>query len=328
MKRRLRTRLAAALFALLTGSTLAAVEPEDRLATKHPVPATELAPGVFMVQGAAGEPDVHNLARVGNAGFIVGSNGVVAIDTGTSYRQGVGLLASIHRVTSQPVRLALITHARQEFIFGAAAFQAQGIPVQMQRNAAGLMRSRCERCLATLEQMLGADAMNGSRMFTPELEFEQSHSVAAIGRPIRVLYFGHSSGPGAIAVFDEFSGVLFAGGLLDNHRVPDIQDADLDGWLTALHDLHALPITRVVPGHGPPGSSKMIEDIENYLMQLRAKVLDLVSAGTALSDAADAAALPQFSTWDQYDVIHRRNASILFVRLERELLLGPEPARH
>jgi hypothetical protein len=30
--------------------------------------------------------------------------------------------------------------------------------------------------------------------------------------------------------------------------------------------------------------------------------------------------LPEFTGWDQYDTIHRRNASIMYVRLERELL--------
>jgi hypothetical protein len=32
----------------------------------------------------------------------------------------------------------------------------------------------------------------------------------------------------------------------------------------------------------------------------------------------DALALPEFALWDQYGTIHRRNASILFVRFERD----------
>ena len=93
-----------------------------------------------MVQGARGEVDTDNLGRIGNAGFIVGDTGVLAIDTGTSYRHGVALLALIRRVTDKPVLLALITHTRQEFLFGAAAYREQGIPIRMHRKAAGLMQ--------------------------------------------------------------------------------------------------------------------------------------------------------------------------------------------
>jgi glyoxylase-like metal-dependent hydrolase (beta-lactamase superfamily II) len=283
-----------------------------------PVRAIEVAAGVYLMQGASGEVDTDNLGRIGNAGFIVGEGGAVAIDTGTSYRQGVALLAAIRRVTDKPVRLALITHTRQEFLFGAAAYREQGIPIHMHTKAAGLMRARCERCLKSLKQLLGEDELFGTMMFKPDLEFEQPQTIDVIGRRLQVLYFGHSSGPGDVALLDQQSGVLFAGGLLDELRVPDVQDADLDGWMRALQALQRLPIKLVVPGHGPVASVKVIDAVDRYLAALRARVLALLQSGTALSEVPEAAALPDFAQWDQYETIHRRNASILFVRYERE----------
>jgi glyoxylase-like metal-dependent hydrolase (beta-lactamase superfamily II) len=277
-----------------------------------------VAPGVYMMQGASGEVDTDNLGRIGNAGFIVGDGGVVAIDTGTSYRHGLALLSAIRRVTDKPVRLALITHTRQEFLFGAAAYREQAIPIHMHTKAAGLMRSRCERCLKTLKQLLGEDAMLGTVMFKPDLEFEQAQTIDVIGRRLQLLYFGHSSGPGDVALLDQQSGVLFAGGLLDELRIPDVQDADFDGWMQALQALRRLPIKVVVPGHGPVASVKVIDAVDRYLAELRTRVLALLQAGTALSEVPDATALRDFAQWDQYETIHRRNASILFVRYERE----------
>jgi glyoxylase-like metal-dependent hydrolase (beta-lactamase superfamily II) len=133
-----------------------------------------------------------------------------------------------------------------------------------------------------------------------------------------VIHFGHSSGPGDVVLLDLQSGVLFAGGLLDELRIPDVQDADLGGWTHALQALRKLPVKLVVPGHGPVASVKAIDAIERYLAQLRARVLQLLQSGTALNEVLDAAALPEFAQWDQYETIHRRNASILFVRFERE----------
>jgi glyoxylase-like metal-dependent hydrolase (beta-lactamase superfamily II) len=302
---------ALALLTLLAGCAAAA-------APDPPAIAVEVAAGVYMVQGAAGEPDSGNLGRIGNAGFIVGDAGVVAVDTGTSYRHGVALLAAIRRVTDKPVRLALITHTRQEFLFGAAAYREQGITIQMHRNAAVLMQSRCERCLKTLKQVLGDDAMQGTTMFKPDQEFEQSHAIDTIGRRVHVLYFGHSSGPGDVAVLDAQSGVLFGGGLLDHMRIPDVQDGDPDGWARALRSLRELPVKAVVPGHGAVATPQVIDSVDRYLAQLRKRQLELLRSGTALSEVPDASALPEFALWDQYETIHRRNASVLFVRFERD----------
>jgi glyoxylase-like metal-dependent hydrolase (beta-lactamase superfamily II) len=273
----------------------------------------ELRPGVYMVQGASGAVDAKTLGRVG-------AEGVLAIDTGTSHRHGEALLAAIRSVTDRPVRLALVTHAQKDFLFGATAYQAQGIPVMMHRGAAELMRSRCERCLAMLKQTLGEEEMRGSAVPVPNREFHHAQRVDVIGRPLELLYFGHSSGPGDVAVFDPQSGVLFAGGLLDAQRIPDTQDGDIDGWLRALQALRVKADAVIVPGHGPATDASAIDAEERYLRQLDARVRELLQAGTALSEVPDAAGLPEFAAWDQYDTQHRRNASMRFVRLQREQL--------
>ena len=286
--------------------------------------ALQVAPGVYMVQGATGEANSENLGRIGNTGFIVGDTGVVAIDTGTSYRHGRVLLELIRRVTDKPVRLALITHTRPEFLLGAAAYQAQGVAIHMHSQAADLMRSRCERCLKRLQELLGADAMQSSVIIKPDHEFEQSYVIRSIGRNVRVLFYGHSSGPGDVAVLDEQTGVLFAGGLLDNFRIPDVRDSDLAGWTGALQQMRELPIKVIVAGHGPLGSAALIDDVDRYLAQLNARLLTLLQSGTSLLELPNAAALPEFAHWDQYETIHRSNAAILFVRLEREKLIQHE----
>lgn len=283
--------------------------------------AVMISPGVYMVAGSGGTADEHNVGRIGNAGFIVGQQGVIAVDTGTSYAHGRELLATIREITPQPVRVALITHTRPEFLFGAAAFRERGIPVRMHSATARLMASRCETCLKTLRQTLGEDAMRGTTMYKPDQEFDATHSLDLIGRPVRVLYFGHSSGPGDIAVLDERSGALYAGGLLDAARVPDIQDSDLPGWHKALRELQGMRLAQLVPGHGKASSVSLIGTVQHYLSQLEARTRSLVAAGTSLLNVAEAADLPDFERWDEYDPIHRRNAAIAFLRFERELLL-------
>lgn len=283
--------------------------------------AEEVAPGVYMLRGSGGEVEPANLGRVGNAGFVVGEGGVIAVDTGTSLQHGRLLLAAIRTVTDKPVKLAVVTHTRQEFLFGAAAFQERGIPVAMHRQTAGLMKSRCDTCLRRLKQQLGAAPMRGTVLAEPDQVFDAGHVSTLIGRPVELLWYGHSSGPGDTGVLDLQTGSLFAGGLLDVQRVPDVQDADLAGWQSALTALGERPIRHVVPGHGPAAGPEVIGQVAGYLGRLEARLLELASAGVALSEVPDAAALPDYQSWDQYELIHRRNASIVFVRVEREQML-------
>ena len=316
----LRSRVLAPLFASLwLASVLALAGCAALDGVRAPAPrAIEVAPGVYMLPGLPGEVDTSTLGRNGNAGFIVGATGVLAIDTGTSYLHGRALLAEIDRVTNKPVRRVLITHTRQEFLFGAMAYRERGIPIAMHRKAAQLMAARCENCLKTLRRVLGEEAMQGTAMFKADLEFDTGAELDLIGRPVRILYFDHSSGPGDIAVLDVQTRTLFAGGLLDWKRIPDIQDSDLQGWHRALGTLRQMPLDSIVPGHGPKAGRAAIDAVDRYLTRLEARVLELLKSGAALSEVPDAAALPGFQDWDQYETIHRRNASVLFVRQERQ----------
>ena len=283
--------------------------------------AQPLADGVYWLPGSGGVADAHNGGRIGNAGFIVGPLGVLAIDTGTSLAHGRALLAAIHRVTAQPVRGVLISHTRPEFLFGGNAYREQGIPVQMHRRTAQLMGSRCETCLKALLQQVGATAMQGTTMYLADVVFDDALLLQTIGRPVQVLWQGHSSGPGDIAVLDVTSGVLFAGGLLDAGRIPDIQDSDLPGWQRMLTSLQALNLTQVVPGHGPASPPALVGTVMRYLDQLSARAQALVAEGASLINVPDITELPEFAGWAEYDTIHRRNASIAFLRFEREQLL-------
>jgi glyoxylase-like metal-dependent hydrolase (beta-lactamase superfamily II) len=303
-------RHAAALWFALVAMSACAAPPADEAPQR-------LAAGVYMLPGTGGVAEPENGGRIGNVGFIVGASGVIVVDTGTSFEHGQALLAAVRSVTDKPVLMAVVTHVRPEFLFGAGAFRAAGIPVLMHTKAARLMASRCETCLKALRQTLGEEAMRGTATFRPDQEFEDSITVDAGARPVQLIYLGHTSGPGDIAVFDSRSRTLFAGGLLEAHRVPDIQDSDFFGWLRALRQLRSLRPRYIVPGHGPDGDG-IIEAIEEYLTQLQQSASFLAQTGVSLLDVPDRLQLPDFADWDQYETIHRRNAAIAFLGRERD----------
>jgi glyoxylase-like metal-dependent hydrolase (beta-lactamase superfamily II) len=300
---------------------------DDAGATPIGSRAQPLADGVWVFRGVPGDIGPQTLARHGNGGFVVGPRGVLVIDSGVSMIQGRERLAAIRATTRTPIVGVLLTHAMQDFIFGAGAFQDAGIPVFMHKDAAQLMTARCGTCLKTLKRELGDAAMQGTRVPKADRTFasasEARSTLPDIGRALRVIVGepkAHTASAGATALLDETSGTLFAGALLDAQTVPDIQDADLAAWGAARKALRAHRVQRIVPGRGPLGDHAITDGVDRYLQDLQTAVDAFVKAGKPLSDVADGVELPAYAQWDRYESTHRRNASILYLRRERALI--------
>ncbi len=294
------------LLALQFAADAAAIEP------------VKVTDGVYAFIGGPGEPSAENAGNIGNSGFIVGDDGVVVVDTGISYRHGRAMLEAIARVTPKPVRLAIITHAVQEFLFGNAAFAERGIQLLAHAKSVELMRSRCEHCLENLNKVLGPQLMQGSRLVLPTRLVERSTPLAVAGLKLQLLYFGWAATPGDLAVYDPASRVLFAGGLVSNGRVPELRDGKLAGWLLALDRLDEIPARWVVPAHGPVATPAVIAQTRTYLLALDARVRQVYNSGASLLEAVDMVDLPQYDGWDMYPVTHRRNAHQRYLELELE----------
>lgn len=283
----------------------------------------KVAEGVYAFVGTPGPITAANLGFVGNSGFIVGKAGVVVIDTGSSYRHGRRMLDAIARVTDQPVVLVIITHAVQEFVFGAQAFAERGIPLLAHGETTKLMKARCDHCLDNLRPLLGSE-LEGTRLVIPQREVTATTTLDAGGRTLELYFFGWASTPGDLAVFDRTSGALFAGGMVAIDSIPDIRDSDFAGWQHALPLLAELKPTRVVPGHGPVSGAGAITATAAYLDALDRKMRELYAQSTSLMDSVEQAALPAYRDWASYATTQRQNALHRYLQLEL-LDLGGDP---
>jgi glyoxylase-like metal-dependent hydrolase (beta-lactamase superfamily II) len=279
--------------------------------------ALPVADGVYVLPGTGGAISPQNGGRIANVAFVVGPRGVVVIDTGISYRQGEDIIAAVKGVSDRPIALAILSHPEQEAVFGAAAFQARGIPVLAHRAAAELIASRCESCLARLRSTLGDELMAQSRVVEPNRLIDRSEAIEAIGRPLRIIAPAWSSAPGALAVFDPTTSTLIAGTLVSIHRIPDLRDADPAGWRDALREIAATRCRHLVPAYGPIGTCDDIPAFLHYLDALELRIGELLKQGTGLAELRERCDLPEFAAWDQYDALHAQNANRTYLRLER-----------
>ena len=259
---------------------------------------------------------VANRGRIGNSGFIIGPDGIVVINSGVSNQHAQEMVTAIRRISKKPLSLAIITHAHQEFLMGAGYFQARNIPVLAHSRTAQLMQSRCENCLHHLKEILGQE-MRGSRVIVPDRIINASEFVSVAGMSLELRYFGWGSTPGDLAVFDRSSGVLFAGGLIDVGRIPELRDSRVAEWRSILGKLKALPINHIVPAHGRVSDKSAIDQMENYLAEIERKVRELYDEGVSLSEVESKADLAEFSHWALYREQHHKNVHRVFLQLEQ-----------
>jgi glyoxylase-like metal-dependent hydrolase (beta-lactamase superfamily II) len=276
-----------------------------------------LAPGVYAVVNQHVEPAPDNHGAVGNHGILIGDKGVILVDTGTSVRYANDFLETVRRLTSKPIVLVINTHQHPAFIFGNGALALQGVPILAHRSTATLIEQRCEKCLKNLKDILGNDEMQGTRVVAPTRTVEGPVSLKVAGRRLDIVYFGHSSSPGAIGVIDRASGVLFAGGLVSIDRVPDTRDAQIETWLSALRILKVRPIRLMVPGEGPVAPVARVNELERYLTALQGAVEKTYQQGISLGEAGARSELPEFKHWPAYRIAHNRNVEHLYLQLEQ-----------
>jgi glyoxylase-like metal-dependent hydrolase (beta-lactamase superfamily II) len=282
----------------------------------QPAPVA-VAAGVYVLLGSGGEIGPDNDGRTANVAFVVGPRGVVVVNTGSSYREGEQIIDAVKSVSDRPILLAILTHAGQEAIFGAAAFQARGIPVLTHGRSAELIESRCETCLRNLRSTLGEATMAGTRVIKPDRLIVRDEMLELIGRPLRLIAPPWSSAPGAIAVFDEMTATLIAGSLISINRVPDMRDANPQAWRKALADIQAMRCSHLVPGYGPIGTCADVAAFDQYFAELESRVEVLMKEGVSLAQLRSRCDLPQFARWDQYEALHAQNANRTYLRLEQ-----------
>ncbi|MDR5746702.1 MBL fold metallo-hydrolase [Caballeronia sp. LZ029] len=277
-----------------------------------------IAPGVYAFFGDNDAVAPANHGIVSNNGFIVGQDGVTVIDTGSSYRYGRAMIEAIRKVTPLPVKLVIITHQAPEFVFGAAAFRDDDVPILAHARAAQLIRERCAICLANLRKTLGEDEMAGSRVTVPDKTVNGTTEIESGGRKLQLLHFGPASTPGDLAVLDTQTGVLFAGGLVSNGRIPELRNEQIPGWLAALENLHALDLKTVVPGFGAPLRGDDIMRTGDYLRELDVSVKRAYKSGIGLTEAMHTVQVPAFKDYKLYAIAQPQNVQRIYLQLEKQ----------
>lgn len=308
--------LAFMLAPLLLALALDPARARDPAAFDYGLVPRQIADGVYVLEGRKEDFSTANGGDIANTGFIVGIDGVIVIDTGSSRRYGEQMRAAIARVTPLPVVLTLNTHHHPDHFLGNQAFPPDTLAA-LPETIAGI-EAEGGAFNDNLYRLVG-DWMRDTEVVVPRRRLAASRQVIA-GRDLELLALGgHTAAD--LVVIDHASGTVFAADLVFNGRAPTTPHADIPRWLDALAQLERLSARRWVPGHGA------VHDDTGPLRQTRA-YLDWLSrtlqgAAEGGLDMAEAMTLPvaaEFRALALVEHEYRRSVVHLFPAAERAAL--------
>ena len=299
---------------LILSSAVSAVEFD------YALKARLVVPGVYVFIGRTEDFDTTNGGNIVNTAFIVAPQGVIAIDSGPSRRYGEQMRIAIAGTTAQPLALIINTHHHPDHFLGNQAFADRPIAA-----LAGTRQGIASDGNAFAENLyrLAGDWMKGTEILVPTQTLTAGTQEIA-GRRLRLIALdGHTGAD--LAIYDEASGVLFAGDLVFNGRAPTTPHADVAHWLAALERLESITresgFTALVPGHGEVArDAAPIKQTRAWLNWLRQSLREAAVAGLDMNEVLARPLPPEFANLPVAASEYRRSVGHLFPAAEQEAL--------
>ncbi|MBR0551097.1 MBL fold metallo-hydrolase [Stakelama marina] len=290
----LRTALATAAAAVTLASA-----PLSAADAPAPLPFTlkQVGPGVYAaIDGPKGKSG-------SNAGFVIGDDGVLVIDSFFHPDATKRLVEQIRKLTPKPIRYVVDTHYHIDHVGGDAVLRQAGATIIAHRNERAWVRTDNQHLLG--DRLTPALKATIEKLPLPDITTRHRMTVWLGSRKVVIEpALGHTGGDLMVSVPD--ANVLFCGDILWNHVSPNIIDGNVTDWIATTDRLRTAPdagTITFVPGHGDIATASDIAAFEGYLTDLKTLVGRERSAGLsgqALVDAAMPAFRKKYADWPAF----------------------------
>lgn len=259
----------------------------------------------------------------GNAGFVVGDEGVLIVDTFLTPGAVEDLIGVIAAETKQPIKYALNTHYHLDHTGGNQVLAARGVPIIAHEKLMEWQTVKNRRFLPVAEELVKRrdaatkqlseipsdqadkrapierqirrlDALMTIKLTNPSVTFAAGTVRLHLGKREVILFTlpGHTGGDVLAYVPD--ANVVFMGDMGWRKTLPNLVDATVNEWISSLDSLLGqYPNAKFVPGHGEVATAADVREFRDYLDDLRTRVKQGIERGLTIEQAKEQLKLPE-----------------------------------
>lgn len=276
-----------------------------------------VAPGVYAYIGETGMRTFDNEGMNANSGFIVTRDGVVVVDSGSTWKVAEQIHAAIRKVTQQPVKYVINTGGQDHRWLGNGYFKAQGAEIMAAAAAIDDMNARAMQLQGLAGEL--KDKVAGTEVVLPTRTFDSKEVLKLGGREIQLLHFRGGHTPGDSMVWLPKERLLFSGDLVYVDRLLGVLPFSNAGdWLASFAEMEKLKPGIIVPGHGEVCDlTKAQRESRDYLRHLVDHMQKAVDDMVGLQEAIDSLDQSKWSHLANYELLKGGNASRVYLEMER-----------
>jgi glyoxylase-like metal-dependent hydrolase (beta-lactamase superfamily II) len=283
---------------------------------------------IYYSTGNPGIPGKDNEGNTSNAGFIVTPDGVVVFDALGTPSHGWALLLEIRKVTDKKIRYVVASHYHADHIYGLQAFKDHTDAVIVAQDRAGEYKENeetaDEKANTRLDQRRGALfpwVDKNTRVVPPDITFRDRMTISLGDRRLTLLYAGPAHSSSDVMMMVEPDGVLFAGDIVQNSRIPHMNSDDVSTtqWLAALTEVETLDPKFIIPGHGKASTQakQAIAFTRDYILYVRNAMTKAVQDWTDFDVAYDRTDWSMYKDMPAFAANNRGNAYRIYLELEQ-----------
>jgi len=269
MKRRELLKSALGLSAGLIGMTaLKPLYADDMMFKADPmfdVEPTKVTDRCYYFLAKDPEPSPDNKAFFNNPGFIVTSEGVVVIDTGSSVQIGEMVIRQIKKITDKPIISVINTHYHGDHFLGNHAFIEENPKIDIISHQATIdnIKNGGGEFWFGFMQRNSNDAISGTVITLPNKTVKGGETLTFGDTTLKIHQFtkAHTECDLLVEVVEDKT--LFLGDVA-MRRVANMADGSFPGTIETMKKARELNCVNHILGHGPHDSVAICDDMQTF----------------------------------------------------------------
>jgi cyclase len=251
--------------------------------------------GIYVYKGKADES---------NCTIILTQDGVVLIDSGNRPTDSQAVMRGVKQLTTQPVRMLINTEPHSDHTTGHFVFSPPAIVIAAAGAGESMRKAydaeRMQKMMAEPGEL--GNASKGYRMITPHVEYRDRMTLNVGERTLELYYIKNVHSEADSAIWLPKERVMFTAASVGVKRFNNLRPfVSIPDTLSAIKMMKALNPEIVIPGHGEPGTVKILDDMEKYYNQLVDRVGQMAKQKKSLDEIKKELKIAGTEDWEGKD---------------------------